>query len=185
MSKENFFVNRFLFFQEKNQNDYFYNALVYIFEHNKNGALGVVMNKIIPISEEKIFKALDIKTSNDKKHILNGGPVDINKLFALHDLANEKESLCVEEGLNLTSSIEVLKSIGQGEFDGKYRLALGYCGWDAGQLDYEVSKNSWLILDNNPSVVFEKDPKDLVKEISGQVGYDIDKIQNSEIITKH
>ena len=34
-------------------------------------------------------------------------------------------------------------------------------------------------------VVFEKDPKDLVKEISGQVGYDIDKIQNSEIITKH
>ena len=147
MSKENFFVNRFLFFQEKNQNDYFYNALVYIFEHNKNGALGVVMNKIIPISEEKIFKSLDIKTSNDKKHILNGGPVDINKLFVIHDLANEKESLCVEEGLNLTSSIEVLKSIGQGEFDGKYRLALGYCGWDAGQLDYEISKNSWLILD--------------------------------------
>ena len=51
MSEENFFVNKFLFFQEKNQNDYFYNGLVYIFEHNKNGALGVVMNKIIPISE--------------------------------------------------------------------------------------------------------------------------------------
>ena len=64
-------------------------------------------------------------------------------------------------------------------------MALGYCGLDAGQLDYEISKNSWLILDNNPLVVFEKDPKDLVKEISGQVGYDIDKIQNSEIITKH
>ena len=71
MSEENFFVNKFLFFQEKNQNDYFYNSLVYIFEHNKNGALGVVMNKIIPISEEKIFKSLDIKTSNDKKHIFH------------------------------------------------------------------------------------------------------------------
>ena len=185
MSEENFFVNKFLFFQEKNQNDYFYNGLVYIFEHNKNGALGVVMNKIIPISEEKIFKSLDIKTPKDQKHILNGGPVDINKLFVIHNQADEKESLCVEKGLNLTSSIDVLKSIGQGKFNDQYRLALGYCGWDAGQLDYEVSKNSWLILDIDPLVVFKRDPKDLIKEISGQVGYDIDKIQNSEIITKH
>tara|TARA_A100001388_G_C28774994_1_gene506747 strand:+ start:7285 stop:7842 length:558 start_codon:yes stop_codon:yes gene_type:complete len=185
MSEENFFVNKFLFFQEKNQNDYFYNSLVYIFEHNKNGALGVVMNKIIPISEEKIFKSLNIDTFNDKKHILNGGPVDINKLFVIHNIKNEKESLTVKNGLNLTSSIEVLKSIGKGNFKGNYRLALGYCGWDAGQLDYEVSKNSWLILDNNPQIIFNKDPNHLVKEISMQVGYDIDKIQNSEIITKH
>ena len=71
------------------------------------------------------------------------------------------------------------------EFNAQYRLALGYCGWDAGQLDYEVTKNSWLILDIDPLIVFKKDPKDLIKEISGQVGYDIDKIQNSEIITKH
>ena len=143
------------------------------------------MNKIIPISEEKIFSSLDIETSKDNKNILNGGPVDINKLFVIHNLADEKESLCVDDGLNLTSSIEVLKSIGQEQFNGKYRLALGYCGWDAGQLDYEISKNSWLILDNDPLIVFENDPKDLIKEISGQVGYDIDKIQNSEIITKH
>jgi putative transcriptional regulator len=185
MSKENFFVNKFIFFQEKNLNDYFHNALVYIFEHNKNGALGVVVNKIIPISEEKIFKSLNIKSLNNKKHILNGGPVDINKLFVIHDLADEKESLCVADGLSLTSSIDVLKNIGQGKFTNKYRLALGYCGWDAGQLDYEVLKNSWLIIDNNPNIVFDNDPKDLVKEISGKVGYDIDKVQNSEIITKH
>tara|TARA_B100000287_G_scaffold433117_1_gene494045 strand:- start:660 stop:1217 length:558 start_codon:yes stop_codon:yes gene_type:complete len=185
MSKENFFVNKFLFFQEKNQNDYFYNALVYIFEHNENGALGVVMNKIIPISEEKIFKSLNIKTLNEKKNILNGGPVDINKLFVIHNSNADKESLNVENGLNLTSSIEVLKNIGKGNFNGKYRLALGYCGWDAGQLDYEISKNSWLVLDNNPLIVFDFSPSDLIKEISGQVGYDIDKIQNSEIITKH
>jgi len=100
-------------------------------------------------------------------------------------LPDEKESLCVEDGLSLTSSIDVLKNIGQGKFTNKYRLALGYCGWDAGQLDYEVLKNSWLIIDNNPNIVFDNDPKDLVKEISGQVGYDIDKVQNSEIITKH
>ena len=55
MSEENFFVNKFLYFQEKNQNDYFYNSLIYIFEHNQQGALGIVMNKVIPISENIIF----------------------------------------------------------------------------------------------------------------------------------
>ena len=68
---------------------------------------------------------------------------------------------------------------------GPYRLALGYCGWDGGQLDTEVNKNSWLIIDIPSNIVFQEDPNDLVKRISKEVGFDIDKIQNSEIITKH
>ena len=60
MSEDNFFVNKFLYFQEKNQKDYFYNSLIYIFEHNQQGALGIVMNKVIPISENTIFKSLKI-----------------------------------------------------------------------------------------------------------------------------
>ena len=96
-----------------------------------------------------------------------------------------KESLVVYNGLCLTSSIEVIESIGNGTFDGSYRLALGYCGWDAGQLDYEASKNSWLILDTQNEIVFNEEPEELVRSISKEVGYDIDKIQNSEIITKH
>jgi hypothetical protein len=35
------------------------------------------------------------------------------------------------------------------------------------------------------TIVFEEEPNDLVKRISKEVGFDIDKIQNSEIITKH
>ena len=141
MSEDNFFVNKFLYFQEKNQNDYFYNSLIYIFEHNQQGALGIVMNKVIPISESTIFKSLKINAEVDKKNLLNGGPVDMNKLFVIHNQPSQKESLIVPNGLSLTSSIDVIESIGNGTFGNSYRLALGYCGWDAGQLDYEVSKN--------------------------------------------
>ena len=185
MSEENFFVNKFLYFQEKNPNDYFYNSLIYIFEHNKQGALGIVMNKVIPISENIIFKSLKINADIERKNLLNGGPVDMNKLFVIHNKTDHKESLVVENGMCLTSSIEVIESIGNSAFKGSYRLALGYCGWDAGQLDYEVLKNSWLILDTSSDIVFNKEPEHLVKSISREVGYDIDKIQNSEIITKH
>ncbi len=185
MSEENFFVNKFLYFQEKNQNDYFYNSLIYIFEHNKNGALGIVMNKVIPISENIIFKSLKINSDIERKNLLNGGPVDMNKLFVIHNQHKHKESLIVKNGMCLTTNIDFIESIGNGRFKGCYRLALGYCGWDAGQLDYEASKNSWLILDVKSDVIFKNEPEQLVKSISKEVGYDIDKIQNSEIITKH
>ena len=55
MADEIYFVNKFIFFQERNKEDYFYNSLIYIFEHDQNGALGVVVNKMIPIKETKIF----------------------------------------------------------------------------------------------------------------------------------
>ena len=93
MSEENFFVNKFLYFQEKNQNDYFYNSLIYIFEHNQQGALGIVMNKVIPISENIIFKSLKINADIERKNLLNGGPVDMNKLFVIHNQPKHKESL--------------------------------------------------------------------------------------------
>ncbi len=185
MSEEKFFVNKFLYFQEKNQDDYFYNSLIYIFEHNDEGALGVVMNKVIPISENIIFKSLKIDTNFERKNLLNGGPVDTNKLFVIHNNDKQKESLNVKGGLSLTSSMDVLEDIGKGNFIGHYRLALGYCGWDKGQLDFEASRNSWLIIDTPKNIIFEEEPKNLVQRISKEVGYDIDKIQNSEIITKH
>ena len=109
----------------------------------------------------------------------------MNKLFVIHNNAEQPESLNVTDGLCLTSSLEVLENIGKGSFTNPYRLALGYCGWDAGQLDTEVNKNSWLIVDVPSTIVFEEEPNDLVKSISKEVGFDIDKIQNSEIITKH
>ena len=117
----------------------------------------------------------------------NGDPQRFSKfkIPIIHDQTDQAESLNVEQGLSLTSSLDVLENIGKGSFKGPYRLALGYCGWDGGQLDTEVNKNSWLIVDIPSNIVFQEDPNDLVKRISKEVGFDIDKIQNSEIITKH
>ena len=56
MADEIYFVNKFIYFQERNKEDYFYNSLIYIFEHDQNGALGVVVNKMIQIKETKIYE---------------------------------------------------------------------------------------------------------------------------------
>ena len=81
MEDQIFFDNKFIFFQEKNKEDFFYGSLVYIVEHNSNGAIGIVVNKLISIDEHQIYKSLGIKNNNNHKSLINGGPVDINKLF--------------------------------------------------------------------------------------------------------
>ena len=51
MSNQNFFVNKFLYFLDKNIEDFFHDSLIYIFEHDQNGALGIIINKTI----DKVF----------------------------------------------------------------------------------------------------------------------------------
>ena len=105
MADEIYFVNKFIFFQERNKEDYFYNSLIYIFEHDQNGALGVVVNKMIPIKETKIFETLDMPANDDNKHLLNGGPVDVNKLFVIHDQSDIESSFEPSLKSNLVSII--------------------------------------------------------------------------------
>ena len=52
------------------------------------------MNKIIPISESTIFKSLKINAEVDKKNLLNGGPVDMNKLFVIHNQPSQRIINC-------------------------------------------------------------------------------------------
>ena len=186
MSNQNFFVNKFLYFLDKNTEDFFHDSLIYIFEHDKNGALGIIINKIIDIREDKIFSSLSIESLKNKsrKNLLNGGPVDIDKLFIIHN-GEDKESLCVKNGLNLTSSMDVVKNIASGKFKGKYKLAIGYCGWGSGQLDEEIANNSWFVIEHEPNFVFELNIEEIIPYLSKELGYDLRQILNSNDTTKH
>jgi putative transcriptional regulator len=93
MEDQIFFDNKFIFFQEKNKDDFFYGSLVYIVEHNSNGAIGIVVNKLISVDENQIYKSLGIKSDSNHKSLLNGGPVDINKLFIIHEKPDHNESI--------------------------------------------------------------------------------------------
>ena len=41
----------------------------------------------------------------------------------------------------------------------RVRFYLGYAGWAAGQLDYELSRGSWHVLPGSADTVFADDPK--------------------------
>jgi len=51
-------TDSFLYFSEKNMEDFFYDSLIYICEHDERGAFGLVINQPLKLTTKKLFKSL-------------------------------------------------------------------------------------------------------------------------------
>ena len=71
--------------------------------------------------------------------------MEVERGFILHSADERFEaSLDLGCGIMLSSAREVLEAIAVGDGPQHYLVALGYAGWDAGQLESEVADNAWL-----------------------------------------
>ena len=126
----------------------FARSVVFICAHNEDGAMGLVVNKLIgSLSFADLMEQMDIALSDDAEPIRVhfGGPVESSRGFVLHtDDYNGESTLAVEGGYALTSTVDVLRSIADGAGPHKAMFALGYAGWAPGQLDGEIQQNGWL-----------------------------------------
>ena len=59
------------------------------------------------------------------------------------------------EGLEMTTSRDVLEALSSGHGPRKVFLTLGYSSWGEGQLESEITENSWLTVEANPQVIFD------------------------------
>ena len=138
----------------------FERAVIYLCAHNKDGALGLIVNKPFKrLSFEDLLEQLEIESSprTQQIRVLAGGPVEEGRGFVLHsDDYLREDSLKVEGGFALTATIEILKAIAQGEGPHHSLLALGYSGWGPGQLEREIGENGWLNVPADAAIVFDE-----------------------------
>jgi len=136
----------------------FFQSITYICEHDADGAMGIVINQPLELSVAEIFEHLQIKPRHDvpTEPVMAGGPVQIDHGFVLHRNGNEswEASLDITEEITLTTSRDILKAIAEGEGPPDHLIALGYAGWSAGQLEEELSHNSWLTLPAEADIIF-------------------------------
>jgi putative transcriptional regulator len=98
-----------------------------------------------------------------------GGPVQTDRGFVLHRPAGEWQStLKVSDDIGLTSSRDVLQSMGSAAKPQEVLVTLGYAGWSAGQLEQEMARHDWLTHPATADLVFKSDPAQLWKEILRQ-----------------
>jgi len=151
-------VNHFLIAMPQLNNSYFANTVIYMWQHNSEGALGLVINLPIKMRMTDIFEQLgltDLRMSTDNPFILSGGPVETDKGFVLHDADPRwPSSLAVTENLSITTSRDILAAIGRGEGPQNYLIALGCSGWSAGQLEQELVQNSWFTCPATKDIIF-------------------------------
>lgn len=144
----------------------FSRSVIYVCAHSSEGAMGLVINQPVRhIGFEELLDQLGIvPASTDRRallgepiRVLNGGPVESGRGFVLHtgDVFIDNSTLAIEDNICLTATLDILRSIAQGEGPEQAVLALGYAGWGAGQLEQEINANGWLHCDADPGIVFD------------------------------
>ena len=140
----------------------FARAVVYVCAHTADGAMGLVINRALDgVSFPELLDQLGIPAGPgaEQIRIYFGGPVEAGRGFVLHSTDYVHEStLMVDKGVALTATVDVLRAISSGTGPHAALLALGYAGWNAGQLDAEILDNSWLTLAAEPDLLFGGDP---------------------------
>ncbi len=127
---------------------FFSKSVTFICTHNRDGAMGVMINRPTDLSYETLFEKIKVELAQNEladNTVLYGGPVQPERGFVLHEHSGEWDStLSIAENTALTTSKDILESVAIGTGPKKMLLALGYAGWTAGQLEQEIAANSWL-----------------------------------------
>lgn len=176
MAKLKNLQNHFLVTMPHLTESVFGKGIIYLCEHNKDGAMGIMLNKPIPNIEEFISK-LELKNINPKPSIYLGGPVDVNKGFVIHETGYEtKGTLEVSKNISLTSDLKIINDIIDGNGPDKFRFALGYSGWGPGQLEDELKQGDWLVLPAEKNLIFNTPDEMMWKNACKKLGIDLDSL---------
>lgn len=154
-----YLTNQFLIAMPGMQDPNFAQTVTLVCEHSDRGALGIVINRPLTMDLGDVFAQLGLDASHSRvtrQHVLHGGPVQTDRGFVLHSPDQGWEStLPVSDRLHLTTSRDILDALAGGRGPERAVIALGYAGWDAGQLEGELAQNAWLTAPVDESLVFD------------------------------
>lgn len=180
MEATNTLANQLLIAMPGMQDPNFNSTVTLICEHNEDGALGIVINRPLTLNLGGLFQQLDLNITDAKQiqePVLMGGPVGTERGFVLHESTHTYEhSLAVSSEINLTLSRDIIDAMARGNGPGKSLVALGYAGWEPGQLENEMLANSWLNVPSSTDIVFDLPFADRWTAAARSLGIDIHQI---------
>lgn len=134
----------------------FMHTVVFVCDHNDEGALGMVVNQAAPYSLEELVPDHE-NLAGIKFPVHLGGPVAHDTMQFLHRVPDAiPDGRPIAQGICLGGDVAALARHLRygGEAHMEVRLFMGYSGWAAGQLEAELLTGSWVVADMNQDVVF-------------------------------
>ncbi|PMH43736.1 hypothetical protein BCU68_13425 [Vibrio sp. 10N.286.49.B3] len=156
-------TNHFLVAMPGMQDAYFQRKVIYLCEHNEEGAMGLIINAPLEITVAYMLKqakpkAIHLPKFDDSLNnlVLNGGPVAEDRGFILHQPKDKYgSSIQMSDNTVVTTSIDILDTLGTEAEPSQYIVALGCSSWEAGQLETELAENSWLTVEADASILYD------------------------------
>lgn len=170
------FTHHFLIAMPSMTDPHFARTLTYVAEHNEQGALGIIVNRPIDMTLAALFERIELPLEAEgfgAQPVYFGGPVQTDRGFVLHRPVGEWHStLRVNDEVGLTSSRDVLQSIGSSGEPREVLVSLGYAGWAAGQLEQELVDNAWLTVAADVAILFDLPPEERLAAAMQKLGVD-------------
>lgn len=159
----------------------FRRAVVYVCEHNDSGAMGIIINKPFDnLKVEEILTRLKINPEpRDRavrldKPVMLGGPLAEDRGFILHTpAAIFDSSIRISDRTIITTSRDVLETLGTSKQPPDILVTLGYSSWEKGQLEQEMLDNTWLTAPADLNILFKTPIADRWREAARLIGIDI------------
>lgn len=125
--------------------------------------MGIIVNRhITKPTPKELLNQLGIKTIPTSNHfsITAGGPLENAHGLVLHsDDWKSVESIYVTNTIKLSTSLDILRDLSEGQGPSNALLALGHANWSPGQLEEEMNNNLWYIAPCNEAILFNKNFK--------------------------
>mgnify|MGYP001482301146 CR=1 FL=1 len=155
--------NYFLVASKTMRDPRFKNTVIIMLDHDKNGALGVVINKPLGrFSVDSLIKNLNGKTIKEKKlynfeiQIFWGGPLDNDKIFILHSKDYKNKKTKEYNTISISNDRKTLVDIAEKKGPKNYLIINGLSAWTVGQLDGEIERRHWNLSEIREDIIFEK-----------------------------
>jgi putative transcriptional regulator len=145
----------------------FRHTVVLVGEHSDDGALGVVLNRALNVTVEKIFPPLSALVPPGDA-LFQGGPVQTASAVLLAEVTQP-------ELLDLPVFDSVGFLVGEVSADiraniVRARVFAGYAGWGPGQLEAEMAVDSWILEPARVDDVFTDAPDRLWSRVLERKG---------------
>jgi len=138
---------------------YFKHSVVYLCEHDEQGAMGFIINFPVKLTLQELLKNVQTISYQPDPPLLEpvflGGPLALERGFVLHSpVSDNSQSTRLNEQLMMSNSNAILSTLGTENAPEKYMVTLGYASWDSGQLEQEIKDNQWLTIESENEIIF-------------------------------
>lgn len=177
---ENYLTGKCLISMPGIADERFDKSVIYICSHNKDGAMGFVVNKKIKeFSFADLANQLPINTIKPiaPMDLYQGGPLEKVRGFVLHSIDYLKgDSIVIDKDIAISSSIDVLTDIAFGNGPKDNLIALGYASWQPSQLESEIINNMWMVAPSSPELVFRTKDEEKWQRAMDTIGLDLNRL---------